>query len=142
MWGFGRRREERLGRYERTSEAPLEALRARKREAEEEADVEGDYGTWSGRAHFFFGILGIMGGAVAAAAAADKATGLAVVAGVLAAVGSGAGTFFRFGQRAEWHFGSEATLRNVANFAENRYAFLRESEGMRQRTPSTKCRDD
>lgn len=133
MWGFGRRREERSSRYERTSEAPLDALRARKREAAEEADVEGRYGKWSGRAHFFFGIMGIMGGAVAAAAAADKSTTLAVAAGVLAAVGSGAGTFFRFGQRAEWHFGSEATLRNVANLAENRYACLRESKASTDR---------
>jgi hypothetical protein len=110
---------------ERTSNNVLEALRNRQKDAANEALEEDDYGLLSGRAHFGFGILGIAGGAFAAAsAAADLAWWISGLAGAAAAVGSGAGTFFRFGQRAEWHFRSAAALRSVADLAENSLAGL------------------
>jgi hypothetical protein len=104
-------------------DAALKIMRSRQEQAAKDADVQKRYGHSSGTAHHVFAIMGVAGGAVAAASAAAGADAvITVVSGALAALGSGATAILQFEQRAEWHFRSEAAFRAIADCAENEIA--------------------
>ena len=105
----------------------LELLLERRNEAAKSARDQNIMSWLSAIAHYAFGILGIAGGATAAAttAADGVASWIPIVAGALAAVGSGAPTFFHFEKHSNGHANAAVNLKAVANFADNEYARVR-----------------
>jgi len=97
---------------------PRELLERRRDAARRAARGEDALGHLSGLAHYVFGLVGIAGGAIAAATAGDSS----VLAGVLAAVGSGGVTFFSFERRSAALWARAAAFQRVADIAENRLA--------------------
>ena len=111
------------------SDSPLDLLEKRRKAAQQAASEEDKLGDRSGWAHFGFGLTGILGGAVAATVAgAGWPTWIAVLGGIVAALGSGGATFFDFGRRSGLHWESAAALQSVADLAENKRACLDPSD--------------
>src|SRR2546422_10500441 len=104
---------------------PLQLLDERRKAAAGEARWAARYATSNSLAHYLFGIMGIAGGAVAAATASGSPTWIPVVAGACAAVGSGLSTLFRFETRSKGHEENRALFLPVADYAENELARLR-----------------
>lgn len=70
-------------------------------------------------AHYLFGVMGIAGGAVAAATASGSPKWIPVVAGACAAAGSGLSTVFGFETRSKGHEKNRLLFLPVAEYAEN-----------------------
>jgi hypothetical protein len=83
------------------------------------------YATSNSIAHYLFGVMGVAGGAVAAATASGSPKWIPVVAGACAAVGSGLSTLFHFEARSKAHERNRLLFDPVAEYAENELARLR-----------------
>ena len=108
-----------------SEQSPLELLEERREAAQAAAALEDKLGNWSGWAHHVCGVAGIIGGALAATAAGGGwPTWVAVLGGVLAAVGSGVATVFNYERRSGLHWERAAELQSVADLAQNERARL------------------
>src|SRR5204863_562957 len=83
------------------------------------------YATSNSIAHYLFGVIGIAGGAVAAATASGSPKWIPVVAGACAAVGSGLTTVFGFEGRSRGHEKNRLLFLPVAEHAQNELARVR-----------------
>jgi hypothetical protein len=118
------------------SEDPMTVIQCRGKQAAREARTEDRFGDLNGLAHYVFGIVGVVGGATAAALAGDGDSTWIVVAGIAAAAGSGAITLFSFKHQSALHYQAAAALQSVADHAENEYARLSHDSNARSSAPA------
>jgi hypothetical protein len=106
--------------------SPVDLLLTRAEAARKAADSQRHTAVACIIALYFFGFMGIVGGATAAATAGRDgvATWIPVVAGALAAVGGGVSAGFRLEGRAYRHARAAVRLRAVADQAANEHARL------------------
>jgi hypothetical protein len=122
------------GRVERVSgdapryETQLGLLEKRRKEGAREAKWAGRYATSNSVAHYVFGGMGIAGGVAAAATASGSTKWIPVVAGALAALGSGLSTFFGFEARSKAHEKNRLLFLPVAEYAANELARVHATE--------------
>lgn len=109
-------------------DTPLALLTKRREEGAKEARWAAIYATSNSVAHYLFGVMGIAGGAIAAATASSSPTWVPVVAGACAAVGSGLSTLFGFEARSKGHEQNRLLFLSVAEYAENELARVRATE--------------
>jgi hypothetical protein len=72
-------------------------------------------------AHYVCGGAGVVGGALAALTASGGSTSVTVVAGGVAAIGSGLLTAFKFDDKARKRFRQERRYKSVVDHAKNEY---------------------
>ena len=110
-------------------ETPFDRLKALADDASKTARLERVQALSNSTAHYLCVIGGVVGGALAAAAAsAGWAAEISIVGGICAAIGSGLPPVLHFEQRAKGHDGNYLTFKPVSDAGKNQVASLRNSD--------------